>query len=368
MCVVAVTHSIGCRHHRAHNQLHSTAAAPPAAAGCGSCKRISTRRTHTHVAPIYLTRPTPHAHSPPILRSINACCQDKTPAPGLFQQGRGQGNRADGWPRATPGHCTCTREKTLCMALGECLLPPRSKTTAADPSTENSCRRSTRNQTPPPNSWKRVAACSCKQCACCSAEHVVEGHAASLCVVAEGAQLAERLERHTSVVEGAAAAQALAQHVLHACLGGRGSRQKWQQPPAVRKECAFVACRSNRTASRQHAVRAARCALLWCSRFFRSQQQTTNKQQSDNDSPASSSTARTAPPAMTPVPSAAGCSTTPAALNQASLRWGMVPAPTRGTSTMFCGDGTAGDTSNSHEWTCSVAVHVSLSVTRSQYE
>jgi hypothetical protein len=41
-------------------------------------------------------------------------------------------------------------------------------------------------------------------------------------------------------------------------------------------------------------------------------------------------------PAMTPVPSDAGCSTTPAALNQASLRWGMVPAPTSGTSTMFC--------------------------------
>mmetsp|Transcript_22518 Transcript_22518/g.49205 ORF Transcript_22518/g.49205 Transcript_22518/m.49205 type:complete len:293 (-) Transcript_22518:1524-2402(-) len=51
--------------------------------------------------------------------------------------------------------------------------------------------------------------------------------------------------------------------------------------------------------------------------------------------PANSSTERMAPPAITPVPSEAGTMTQRAAWYLASDLWGMVPAPTRGTLTMF---------------------------------
>lgn len=119
---------------------------------------------------------------------------------------------------------------------------------------------------------------------------------------------------------------------------GGGQDRKDNNNSGEKKECAFVvSCHSNSTQSRSSLRPPA--VLLPLSGPSNNQTNNKPRQQCDNKrlSPANSSTARTAPPAMTPVPSAAGCSTTPAALNQASLRWGMVPAPTRGTSTMFCG-------------------------------
>lgn len=182
--------------------------------------------------------------------------------------------------------------------------------TAADPRTGNSCRRRCTRATKHTMPTKQletlgVAACrsSCKQCACacacCSAEHVVEGHPARLCVVAEGAQLAERLERHARIVEGAAAAQPLAQHVLHTCFLVVRRGQEWWEgvkterttTTAVRKKSAHLLSHATATAR----SRVARCApLLYCSRF---QVPATIKQTTNQDNNATTSASHLPTPA-----------------------------------------------------------------------